>query len=108
MGPQGEPGVSSRTQLLLEDDASGIRCYDAPGDGTVTLRADCCPTGFSAVGARASNLICLEDAPARARVALYLHVSEDLHWCDEVDGDCCAEGYTFVGWGEGRVVCLED
>lgn len=82
----------------------------APGDGTVSLREDCCPSGFTLMGSEASAVICLEDEPARARVALVLDVSADERWCDELPdaADCCPGGYTMVGWAPEGALCLQD
>lgn len=110
VGATGSPGVSSRTQLHIFTDTAGDLCHVAAGDGTVALRTECCPTGFSLVGSEDGSVICLENEPARARVALVLDVSADERFCDELadEGTCCADGFTFVGWDSHGVLCLQD
>lgn len=77
----------------------------------MTLREECCPAGFTLMGSESGDVICLEDAPARARVALVLDVTADDRWCDEMHdnpADCCPSGYSFVAWARDGALCLED
>ncbi len=109
-GATGTPGTASRTQLHIYSDVAGEQCHVAPGDGTVSLRAECCPVGFTLMGSESSDVLCLEDAPARARVAIILDVTADERWCDEMEdeAECCPAGYTLVGWARLGGICLED
>lgn len=62
------------------------------------------------MGSESSDVLCLEDAPSRARVAIILDVTADERFCDEMEDEagCCPAGYTLVGWARLGGICLED
>jgi hypothetical protein len=88
--------------LVLDRNPAGTTCFNLPDPAT------CCPTGFTHVGYKFNDSVCLEDV-ASGQVALSLeHDVGYVECATRPDPEaCCPAGFTFVGSGpDSDPVCV--